>query len=946
MKRLLATLLILPLSFISYAQVSKSSNPLYQYQNVKVKAKVMDMGTMLPLSDVTVYLIPQGDTTVTNFAISAGDGMVVMDKVVSGKYELYAEMLGYDTFSNVYDIYQAPGWDLDLGTIGMRENAESIDASSITAAGNPITIQNDTVIYHASSFRVGENAMLGDLLKRMPGISVSEDGTATVNGEKVDRITVGGRTFFFGDPSMAIRNLPAKIVEQIKVSHQESRSSQMGGISTEVVKETVMDVELKEEYQEGWFGDARIGSGATINDDKDNPLAQDTRYLYDGSVMTSVYGKKDQAVFIGNAYNIQTSDGSEVNITGLPQDDYTGLGGLMTSVQAGANYNTSRIRNFETTLSANYRHSTKEDRQRYSRTSFLSGGGDILTEGGSDAEGKEDQLMIDAELYKKTGSVLVDFAPRFYIRKGSMSSSDFSGLSSSFSASDNKQLLASGSFGITGTELGKKGRRIGFDLDYSAGSSDGNRFEKSVQSVDYDIAGKKLDLEGSLFYYEPFGEKWGIETSVGSSFNSSFSNRMAFDAGRIANDRLSNRTDRRFLQEGASVLMQYSNDTSTIKFGVNAAAYSDVMDARLLGVSTVVGKGDWKYRWSPVVMYSWSRDGHDLSFQYSNTTEPASSRQMIPTPDISDPRQTTIGNLYLKSGVSNSVMAYYNMVNYSTFTFLTVYANAEIKNNETVYASWFDNAGHRYAVPVNAKRPGSTANAYAILNQPLGKKKNFTLTLAAQVNMDSRTSYQAKTVQGEMNLDGFEYGAFMDELWGNESGDRFYSGASGFIDGRTNYLNSGFGVDMKYNKGIFSGTLSANASNGRSSYSLRQNASMNVWDYNVGGDILLQPEKGWELGTKMRYVYFSGYADGFGQPELRWDLSVGKTIKAFTLELKANDLLNQQRSLTRSVSSDYVEDSYRNVMGRTLLFSVSFNFGKLNSNKTSAVSKSIRKLGY
>lgn len=77
----------------------------------------------------------------------------------ASRYELHAELIGYMPYKKVHDISQAPGWDLDLGTIGMEESTEQIDASSITAAGNPITIQNDTVIYHASSYTVGENAM-------------------------------------------------------------------------------------------------------------------------------------------------------------------------------------------------------------------------------------------------------------------------------------------------------------------------------------------------------------------------------------------------------------------------------------------------------------------------------------------------------------------------------------------------------------------------------------------------------------------------------------------------------------------------------------------------------------------------------------------------------------------------------------------------------------------
>ena len=345
MKQTLSLFVFVAIAVSSYAQESRFENPRYQYQDVRVKAKVLDLKTSAPISFATIYLIPQGDTTITNFAISNENGDVVMEKVASGKYVLNAELLGYKTFTKPYEIYQAPGWDLDLGTIGMEESTESIDASTITAAGNPITIEDDKVIYNASSFRVGENAVLEDLLKKMPGIQVSDDGTATVNGEKVDRITVDGKTFFFGDPSIAIKNLPAKIVERISVSRQKSKSDQMQGISNEFDKETVMDVELKEEYKEGWFGDARLGAGATLNGEDGSPLTEGTKALFDGNLMASIYGEKDQAVFIANGYNTQRSDDNS-STSDLPEDDYSNLGGLTTAVRAGANYNTSRIKGF------------------------------------------------------------------------------------------------------------------------------------------------------------------------------------------------------------------------------------------------------------------------------------------------------------------------------------------------------------------------------------------------------------------------------------------------------------------------------------------------------------------------------------------------------------------------------------------------------------------------
>lgn len=956
MKQTLSLFVFVAIAVSSYAQESRFENPRYQYQDVRVKAKVLDLKTSAPISFATIYLIPQGDTTITNFAISNENGDVVMEKVASGKYVLNAELLGYKTFTKPYEIYQAPGWDLNLGTIGMEESTESIDASTITAAGNPITIEDDKVIYNASSFRVGENAVLEDLLKKMPGIQVSDDGTATVNGEKVDRITVDGKTFFFGDPSIAIKNLPAKIVERISVSRQKSKSDQMQGISNEFDKETVMDVELKEEYKEGWFGDARLGAGATLNGEDGSPLTEGTKALFDGNLMASIYGEKDQAVFIANGYNTQRSDDNS-STSDLPEDDYSNLGGLTTAVRAGANYNTSRIKGFETTISANYRHAIKEDIRRSSRTSFVSGGDDILTEGGSDASGNEDQLVLDAELSKMEGKFLVDFAPKIYFRKSNVNSSNYSNTynvggssplnsmtASSFS--DNRQLLADGTLDITGKDLGKDGRRVGFTLDYGAGTSGGNKHENSLQILDYDLQGKRLDLTGRVFYYEPVGNRWGIQAEIASLFNSRFNDRVAFDANGRANDYYTSRTDQRFKMEQGSVMMQYSNDTSTVQVGIKASAFNDTMDATMLGINTASGKDDWRFNVSPLVSYSFDKDGHQLTLQYTSVTDQASIRQMIPVPDISNPAQITTGNTYLKSGINNSLMAYYNMVNYTTYTFLTLYANAELESNGTVYASWFDDNGIRYAVPVNAKEPGAAVNAYGMLNQPFGKQKNFTLSLSAQLNYGDNYSYQATTLQPGLDLGHFDYQSFMNGFWGGSDGDRFYSGESGFAASRTRSVDWGIGLDLKYNKDFFTGTISAGVWNGRASYSLSPVANMNTWTNNIGCDLLFQPGKGWEFGTDAKYFIFRGYAPGFGDPELRWNLSASKTIKSVTLSLKMNDILNQERSLSRVVSSEYMEDSYRNVLGRRLMFGISFNFGKLNQNKNSAVSNAIDKLDY
>ena len=149
------------------AQVSRDI--IERNTNTNVRLAIKDAKTAEPISWASVYLVPVGDTTITHFALSDEKGNVLLKEVPVGRYEVNAEMIGYTPHKKEYGV-QAHWEAYDLGIIRLEENAEYIDAASISAVGNPIIVKKDTIEYNASAFSVGENAMLEDLLKKMPGI--------------------------------------------------------------------------------------------------------------------------------------------------------------------------------------------------------------------------------------------------------------------------------------------------------------------------------------------------------------------------------------------------------------------------------------------------------------------------------------------------------------------------------------------------------------------------------------------------------------------------------------------------------------------------------------------------------------------------------------------------------------------------------------------------------
>ena len=954
MKRTLLIVALIIGALPSFGQVF-NFDMLSRNQNVKVKLNLKDSKTEEPVAWASVYLIPENDTTITHFALSDTNGDVELKEVPVGRYELNAEMIGYHPYKKVYNIKH--NWEgFDLGVIKMEENAEYLDAASVSAVGNAITVKQDTIEYNASSFKVGEGAMLEDLLKKMPGMEIGEDGSVSVNGEKVNKITVGGKTFFFDDPNAALKNLPAKIVDKVKVIDKTKDEAQGSAIISQDDKEKVMDVELKQEYTKGWFGNAKLGGGATLTPKTDDKLIDDRNLLYSGNAMVTGYTEKDQFIFIGNAYNVTEPGARIMVVRGLGDDasdqNFGSLGGMQSSAQTGLNYNTERIKGMETNASIKYNNNGKVARQRSSRTSFQAEGGDILTDGEYDATGSQNDVAATMELRSKRNDKYgLYFRPVVGYRNENINTANKSVTSSqdgqmnssdAVTSSYSDEVYTNGYLYGSLLNLGKEKRSVNMGLSYGFAQTDRTAHElselvmtdsKTVKDLSYLTDNQNINLSGNLEYSEPLAERWAFQAGVLSTYSARENTKDAWNADGTFNDYYSSVSDNYFLREKGSLEVQYSNDTSTVQLGVAVEAVNNEVRAKSLGTETVTGKDEWLVNWSPSVMYRYRKDGMNLYVGYDGYGQQPSATRLTPALNISNPIQITAGNIYLKPTFSHQLYTNFRNNNRETFSFINAYVNFTMTTRSAVDASWFDNEGVRYSVPVNSMKPQTNGYAYLTYNRPLGKERRFTFTVSGNVNYSGSYSYQATSRLDGIDLKAFDYYDFMKNFWGNSDGDIFYSGKSGFAESHTNTINWGGDVKLKYSIDKLDATLSASTSNRVSKYSLDKSANINTWNSKAGLNMLYRPGKNWEFDTDINYIFYKGYSYGFGAPEWNWDITVKKSIKSVTLSLVVADILNQTRNLQRTVSAEYMEDVYSNILGRYFLFSVQFNFGKVNAKK-------------
>ena len=211
-----------------YAQAQIIINEsAFQGRMSDIRTTVLDSLTGEPLAFASVYVTPVRDTVITNFTLTDAKGAATLEEVPYGGYVFHVEMMGYKPYVRERWLREAA---VDLGPILLQPDRQFLEAAVVSNVGNPIVMKKDTVEFNASSFLVGTNAMLRDLLKRMPGMEVSDDGKVRFNGETIDKLTVGGRTFFFNDQSMALINLPASVVVKIRVFVRASESARATGL--------------------------------------------------------------------------------------------------------------------------------------------------------------------------------------------------------------------------------------------------------------------------------------------------------------------------------------------------------------------------------------------------------------------------------------------------------------------------------------------------------------------------------------------------------------------------------------------------------------------------------------------------------------------------------------------------------------------------------------------
>jgi len=939
-----------------------------------IRLHLTDAKTSEPVAFATASVTVKGEKTPLKYTLTDDNGDAVIAKLKKGTYIFKAELMGYKTFTKEVVLEK----NVDLGVIKMAEDAEVLDAAKVTDIGNPIVVKKDTVEYNASSFKTSDNDMLEELLKKLPGVEVGTDGSITANGETIKKITIDGKTFFLDDPQLASKNIPAKIIEKVKVVEKKSDQAMFTGID-DGEEETIIDLKLRPGMAKGWFGNVMGGGGHDVPGQGSDM----NDWRYQGAAMIGRFVENSQISIILNGNNTNNRGFNDVagsmmgNMRGgrgmgRGQGGWGGGNGISTTWMGGVN-GAFTLFDGDMDLSGNYLYngSDKNVEETSSKTTYMEDGNLISNSSGKDntfSQGHRFGVRLDHKFSENT-SIL--FEPQFNFGSGHFNEfstfdtgSQAKGSSEAVKVNDgltsntgnNRNWNTSG-FLLLRQRLGKPGRTISANFRYSFSNNVLNGLNRSLTNV-YDEAGLPLEdqkeivnqsfdrtsnstsLSGRVVYTEPLTEHLFLEANYNYSWNLNKSNKDTYNSG--SNNIIGGLPV--FVPEGAVKDDVYSNEITNEshnhraglnlsyqlkKFRANLGAAVNPTDT----YNETNGKiySNKVVNWSPQAMLFYDiNDNTNLRFHYFGRSNQPSTSQLMPVPDNSDPLNISLGNPYLEPYFNHNLRARFGYTNKKTFTSVNANVRGTLAQNALTNAQWYDKSGVRYSIPVNGPTTKSF-NANVFVNSPFGKS-NFSIFSMTFLNYGESVSYVGTNAFRDNEADKYydpDQAEFRHEQFHADYGD--LEGHPDMFSVNHNQ-NLGFTQRLRftYRNDFVEVTLGGRTRMSKSWYTLNKDLKP-TWNNQVDGSMNWTIPGGINLIAQARYNWYRGYTTP-QDDEIILNAEITKLLfkKKFTLALKAYDILGQSKNLSVSDSDNYHIETRNNTLGRYIILSLTYRFGNFN----------------
>ncbi|MBO7278629.1 MAG: outer membrane beta-barrel protein [Bacteroidales bacterium] len=947
MKRFLLLLPALLIAGLLMAQPPFSSRGGQPRGESQLSLTLIDAQTGAPISYATVSIRPSfipDSTQNMNFSLTDDAGKVILKNLFPGEHILKAELMGYLPVRRVIKVTPEP---MDLGKIEMSPDAQLLEQAVVTAVGNPIVVKKDTIEFNSSAVKLSDNDMLEDQLKKLPGFDVSSDGSITYNGETINKIYIDGKTFFLDDPQLATKNLPAKIIEKVRVVEKKSEQAEFTGID-DGESETVLDLSVKKGMMQGWFGNLSAGGGYDLNVGDKDPRFQ-------GGGLVARFTDNSQISIIANGNNTNNRGFRDIGGDMMRSMRASGPGGfggggmmnfnnggITTSWMGGLNATGYFLEDKAMEVAGNYLYNgTERDvEQKSTKTTFQPDGSNMMSvnEGQSYTlnEGHRAGGEID---WKINDNASILFRPQGNLSYGSFQeSSTFDSRNdvrgrlndgTSVSKGDNFNYSTSGRL-LYRQRLGKTGRTLSLNTNYSLSGSELDGLNQSTTNYYTDdvlTSTERIDqqyrqqedaysIAARLAYTEPLGGNFFLEASY--RYNYSVNNSKKTSYNKDADGKYSQLdTDystqfrNEFVNQRMQLNLMKQEEKYTAQIGVNLQPATTTSRETFFD-----GKPDsvtvYKVlNFAPSARFDYNfADNTFLRLRYNGRTSQPSITQLQPVRDNSNPLSIVLGNPNLLPEFSHNLRADFRHTNLKSYASFNANINLSYTMDDIVNANWYDENGVQYSAPVNSDTPSLSGRAFVMFNAPIAKS-NFSIMSFTNASLTRSISYS-----GMGSADKVE--------------DIFHL----LQAGKTTNMNLRERLQLIYRNDFLETRLGGSVGFENAWYTIKEQERPSTWSNSVDADVNITLPMGWEIGTDFRYNFYYGYEAGYGDPQAIWNAEISKLLfnDKGTLAIRMYDILNQSKGLRRTMTDNYVQDVQNNTLGQYFMISFTYRFGTFNGN--------------
>ena len=889
-------------------------------EGLTVSGNVYDAELNEPMVQATVQLFRQRDSTFVGGTVTDLRGNFSVEAPTNGIFKLKISSVGYQTIER--EVTLRRNQSQELGTLLMSSESVMLQEAVVTGRAAQVIVKKDTLVYNPDAYRTPEGSPIEELIKRIPGAEVDEDGNITINGRAVKKILLDGKEFMLGDVESALKNIPLSIIQNLKFYEQQSDQARITGID-DGEKETVLDFTVKKGMNRGYMTNLDIAGG--------------TEHRYASRGMASSFTDNTRLVVLGNfnnkdenagwwnrrglnarkmlGANLNYDDGEKLKIDANLRWNHRG--GDNVNENASENFYSETNRTFSNSYSKNMTRSNnwwgnvRVEWKPDSLTNILfRANGNTGTNDGTTTSAS---ATFDADPYLYTSDPLASLDPAGPLGPYIVNHNRGENLT----YGENKNTWAMLQFY---RRLNPRGRSITLRVEGSLGDNDNRNASnnevylhrvKNQQGQDSTYFTARYsttpsDNKGyvlSFLYREPLWKGAHLQANYELRYNENKSDRQTYDFSHLPVNPFANiEAEYRdwdpwigglqplddYLDRNLSRYSEYKNYTHNIRltlrhkqeeydynvgFLIQPQRSNFIQDYRGVYVDTIrtvtnlTPTFDFHYKFS---------DQENIWIQYRGDTRQPEMSQLLAITDDSNPLYITKGNPGLKPQFTNSLNVYYKNYIQKYKRSVVFYVNyRHIRNSISNMVRYNPETGGSISQPENINGNWNVNGGFT-LNTALDSAAHWNVGTDTRLRYNNYVSYVAQR-QADAAKNTTKTTNVNERLTASYRNDWLEVA----LDGQVNYQHS--------------------------RNELQPSANLDTWQFTYGGQFLVRLPWDFEVSMNLHERSRRGYNDAsMNTNELLWNGQISKPFlksKSLIVALNFYDLLGQQSNYERWVNA-------------------------------------------